>query len=103
MILARQRIAEVMSKTRLNTAATHQVPSAADNDIKIGDKILVYLEERNRWAGPHKVIDVKKNIVKVAFHDQLTQFSLDRCKPYQIEKKIRDMKTDQDNLADLEL
>lgn len=94
---------KIITRRRLHTALNRQVPGASYSDIKTGDPVLVYRDGLRRWVGPHKFIEVSNKIPKVDFGEKLAQFSLHRCKSYNIDEEVRDLMTDQKNYAELQL
>lgn len=68
-------MADIVSKTRVNLALNRNVPSAADSDIRIVDRILVYREiTLNKWFGPFTVQSADCKTIHATVNGNLTQF-----------------------------
>ena len=63
---ARKEMASVMAKERISKAVRLNVPPAAENDIEVVSRALVYREKpEDQWTGPYLVLDVKDNSVTI--------------------------------------
>ena len=80
---ARKEMASVMAKERMSKAVRMNVPSAADNDIAIGTRVLLYREKpEDQWKGPYLVLDVKEKSVTIQLDGKTANVSIDKVKPY---------------------
>lgn len=53
----RDEVVKLVARTRLAMASTSNVPAAADTDIKVGDKVLMFREKPvGKWSGPFVVV-----------------------------------------------
>lgn len=55
---AHLELLKMIAASRVSRALRSNVLSAAIQNIKIGDELLVYREESKQWEGPHQVLDV---------------------------------------------
>lgn len=69
----------------------------------MGELVLMYRDHESRRVCPHKVIAVNNKVLKVDYGEQLAQFSLYRCKLYRIDEEFKNLTTDQNNLAELQI
>ncbi|CDF36767.1 unnamed protein product [Chondrus crispus] len=80
---ARKEMASVMAKERLSRAVRMNVPSAADKDIVIGSRVLLYREKpEDQWTGPYLVLDVKDKSVTIQLEGKIMNTSIDKVKSY---------------------
>lgn len=91
---ARTRMTEIMAKLKLTKALRLRVPGAANQHLKIGDKVLIYHDTLGQWIGPHPVIDVDHNMVHIDQDGRTVIMSVDKCKHYKVEEDIRDLVLD---------
>lgn len=83
MQLARSDMSQIMAKARVHVALNRNVPYAADTKIRIRDKVLVYRENPiSKWTGPYNFLDVKGKAIYADVKGELTQFSVDKVKPF---------------------
>lgn len=76
-------MAKLMSRMRLRTAATINVPAAANSSLQIGDPVLLYRDAPvSEWIGPFRVIDIDGKAVSLVDDGKMKRFSIDRCKRY---------------------
>lgn len=91
---ARMEMAQVISKTRLDTALRSNVPTAADQapNIMIGSEVLVFRERQRKWIGPFRVLDVQGKMIHIDIKRGQPRYSIDKVKPY-----LRESQTLSDN------
>eukprot|EP00171_Calliarthron_tuberculosum_P000524 IDg524t1 len=83
MIQARNEMAVIIAKSRIQTALNKRVPRAADRVVDVGKEVLVYREKpENRWVGPFKVIAGKGKSVWINVKGKLRNVSIDKIKEY---------------------
>ena len=83
MEAGRKDMADILARNRISKAVQSNVPAAADKEIAIGSKVLVFKEKPiNKWIGPFEVRDVKKKVVFVDMDGRLSQLSIDKVKTY---------------------
>ena len=89
---ARKEMASVMGKERISKAVRMNVPSAADTDIVIGSRVLLYREKpEDQWTGPYLVIDVQDKSVTIQLEGKIMNVSIDKVKSYKNSPVIPDL------------
>jgi len=66
----------------LAAAVRQPVPAAADRDISVGMRVLVFREGPDLWEGPVKVVDCDNKQVRLDVNGRLKLFSLHKVKEY---------------------
>lgn len=74
-------------------AKNSHIPKTADIKIKIRSLVMVHSDDERKQAGLHKVIDAKKEILKLDHGGRIAQFLLDRCYLYRIAGETRNLYT----------
>lgn len=83
MVFSWNEMAEVTEPTRVKVALTINIPAAADADICIHDKVVVYRERPvNMWVGTFVVNSVEGKIVHVSVNGKSTQVKIDAVRVY---------------------
>ena len=77
----RKEIASVMPKERIPKFVRMKVPSAAENDIVIGSRVLLCREKpENQWTRPYLVLDVKDKSVTIQLEGKIMNVSIYKVK-----------------------
>ena len=80
---ARAEMENVVSKLRVKTALRSNIPQAAQQDILVGDEVLLHRDEQRPWTGPYRVVRVLDNQVWLRVTPQLTQqYNISQVKLY---------------------
>lgn len=82
--LAQAEMNSIVAERRVLAALNKSIPSAADRNYKLGEKVLIYSETSKTWIGPYIVIDCTGRIVTVKTHDNSFRqtFNAYQVKPY---------------------
>lgn len=84
--LARNYMAQAISRERVHVALKRNVPTPADSDVLILDLVLVHLERPvNKWLVPFTVLEIQGKAVFVNVNGKASRFSIDKFKPYRQE------------------
>lgn len=83
MVTARNEMATLVARARVQRGLVSNVPAAADRDVTPGTKVLVYRERPvDQWEGPYVVVAVRDKTVWLAIDGQLKMFGIDKVKPH---------------------
>lgn len=84
---ARNEMAKVISSSKLTRALRMNVPSASRNELKIGDKVLVYREKPiEKWVGPHQILNIDGKMAHIDYNGEMKLYSVDKLKLYDVNK-----------------
>lgn len=84
MVSARLEMSKLATWSRLKTALHRNVPTAADNNLTVGDEVLMYRKNRiGKWSGPYLIEDMKDKTVTLNTCDRLILVSVDMIKRYE--------------------
>lgn len=85
MKLARTEMVKALAESRLTTAMRRNVPSATDNDVRIGGRVLFWREDTNRYEGPYLVIAGDHKQLWILINGNMRLISIDKVKAYREE------------------
>ena len=81
MAIARQEMANITAKLKMQLAVRSLVPPAASYTVKPGCKVLVYDEKTKLWKGPFEVTKTFQKCIWIMRDDGKKQYSIDHCLP----------------------
>lgn len=82
MATARNEMIKLTALARVSKALQMNAPAATDQDIRIGDDVLVYRGKEKRWLGPYTTIDAREKGVIVEINCKRRPFSIDKVHRY---------------------
>lgn len=101
--MAIKHMAHIMAKHKLRISLRLRVPSTIDDNIQIGNRVLVYREILRKWDGSYRVLDTDYKSIFIDFHGKTTNILIDSCKQYKISNDILDTLIDHDSPAETTL
>lgn len=78
-----------------------RIPSADNNQIHTGDKVLVHRTALGNWVGPYRVIDTDFKNGHADCDECQVVMSLDRWKQYKVADEVRDALVNHGSAADV--
>ena len=81
MASARQEMADITAKLKIQLALRARVPPAAMYNITPGENVFIHDEKSKKWLGPYPVSKTFNKAVWVNRPDGERQYSLDHCLP----------------------
>lgn len=79
-------MSHITEKEHVHVDLKRNVPTAADADIRIMDKVLIYSERPViKWFGPYTVQDVRDKSVFSEVYGRTTQLEIDKLRLYRHE------------------
>lgn len=82
---AKMKMMAILSQAGLQTALNSAVPTAADNQFRVGDEVLMYREKPvNKWIGPYIVVDKNEKFLTLNTGDRHIRSASDRVKAFKL-------------------
>lgn len=84
IIPARLEMSELARRSRITTALRKNVPKAAQNNLIVGEEVLMYRESSfEKWLVSFVATDMKDTAVTLNTGDRLINVSVDKIKRYE--------------------
>lgn len=81
---------KIVSQARIETALKRNVPSAADRDIKIGNKVLMFCKKRApKWVSLYLVADHREKMLRLNTEERLLTALIDKVKQHASQNQER--------------